>query len=105
VVAATKRKLLQVVDALGPPSRLAGGLNGRQQQRHQDANDGNHDQQFDQRKPARERALVKYYNTRPHDYERSHRPISYRVFDGEDEALEQNSNEQTVGYVADTTLS
>ena len=52
VVDAAERQLLQVVHALGPPGSLASCLNGRQQQRDQNANDGNHDQQFDKRKPS-----------------------------------------------------
>jgi hypothetical protein len=42
--------LLQIVDALRPAGRLAGGLHGGQEQRDQDADDGNHHKQFDQRK-------------------------------------------------------
>ena len=41
--------LLDVVGALRPPPRLAGGLDRRQQQRDQQADDRDHDQQFDQR--------------------------------------------------------
>ena len=41
--------LLQVVDALAPPRRLAGRLHGRQQQRDQHADDGDHHEQLDQR--------------------------------------------------------
>ena len=44
--------LLQVVDALGTAGRLAGGLDGRQQQGDQDRDDGDHDQQLDQRESA-----------------------------------------------------
>ena len=39
--------IVQVIGALGAPSRLTGILNRRQQQGDQDADDGNHDQQFD----------------------------------------------------------
>jgi len=41
--------LLQVVHTLRPPRRLAGRLDGGQQQRNQDADDRDHDQQLDQR--------------------------------------------------------
>ena len=41
--------LLDLIGALRPPGRLAGRLDRRQQQGDQDANDGDHDQQFDQR--------------------------------------------------------
>jgi hypothetical protein len=50
--------LLQVVGALGAAGRFAGRLHGGQKQRHEDADDGDHDQQFDQRKSASERAHV-----------------------------------------------
>jgi hypothetical protein len=43
-------KLLEVVGALRSPRRLARGLHGRQQQRDEDANDGNYHQQFNQGK-------------------------------------------------------
>ena len=46
----TKRHLLQMVGALYLPGRFAGRLYGGQQQRHQDADDGDHDQQLDERK-------------------------------------------------------
>jgi hypothetical protein len=36
--------LLEVVAALRPPGRFAGGLDGRQEQCHQQADDGDHDQ-------------------------------------------------------------
>jgi hypothetical protein len=42
--------LLQIVVALRSPRRLAGSLDCRQQQRHQNANDRNDDQQLDERK-------------------------------------------------------
>jgi hypothetical protein len=45
-------ELFQIVAALGTACRLAGRLDGRQKQRDQDANDGDHDQEFDQRKTA-----------------------------------------------------
>jgi hypothetical protein len=37
-------ELLEIADALGSPGRLAGRLHGRQQQRDQDADDGDHHQ-------------------------------------------------------------
>jgi len=40
--------LLEVVDALRPPGRLACGLDRRQQQRDQDGDDGDDHQQLDQ---------------------------------------------------------
>jgi hypothetical protein len=40
----SQRQLLEVVLALVAPGRLAGRLDGRQKQRHQDANYGDHDQ-------------------------------------------------------------
>ena len=42
--------LPQVILALSPPGRLASCLNRRQKHRHQEADDADHDQQFDQRK-------------------------------------------------------
>jgi hypothetical protein len=44
--------LLQVIRALRPPGRLAGGLYGWQQQGNQNANDGNHHQQLHQRETS-----------------------------------------------------
>jgi hypothetical protein len=44
--------LFEIVGALHPPRSLAGRLDRRQQQRHQNPDDGNHYQQFDKRKPA-----------------------------------------------------
>ena len=40
--------LFEVIGALGPPRRLAGGLNGGEQQRDQHGDDRDDDQQFDQ---------------------------------------------------------
>jgi hypothetical protein len=48
-VVSRERHLLQLVGALHPPRRFAGRLHRRQQQRDQDANDGNHDEQFHER--------------------------------------------------------
>jgi hypothetical protein len=42
--------LLQIVAALGSPCRFTGGLNGRQQQGDQHGNNGDHHQQFNERK-------------------------------------------------------
>jgi hypothetical protein len=47
-----QRKLLEVVVALRSPRCLACGLNGWQQKCHQDADDGNYDEQLDKRKAA-----------------------------------------------------
>ena len=41
----------QVIHTAAAASGLAGGLDGGQQERHQDANDGDHHQQFHERKP------------------------------------------------------
>jgi hypothetical protein len=43
-------ELLQIVGAVGAARSLAGRLNGRQQQRDQDADDCNHHQKFDEGK-------------------------------------------------------
>ena len=40
-------EIMEIVAASRPPSRFAGRLDCRQQQRDQDADDGDHDQQFD----------------------------------------------------------
>ena len=42
--------LLEVAGALGPSRRLAGRLHGRQEQRDEDADDGDHHQEFDEGK-------------------------------------------------------
>ena len=44
-----------VAEALGPPRSLPGGLDRRQQQRNQDADDRDDHQQFDERKPLSRR--------------------------------------------------
>ena len=44
--------LLEVVGALDASRGLAGGLNGRKQERDQDSDDGDHDEQFNQRERA-----------------------------------------------------
>jgi len=50
VVQEAQADLLEVVLALQPACRLAGGLHGGQQQRDENADDGDHHQQLDQRK-------------------------------------------------------
>jgi hypothetical protein len=40
--------LLEAVDAIAAAGRFASGLDGRQQQGHQHADDGDHDQQLDE---------------------------------------------------------
>src|SRR5262245_28731024 len=52
--------LTKIVDALGPPSRFARGLNGRQKQSDQNADDRDDDKQFDER----ERSAVRLPGTR-----------------------------------------
>jgi hypothetical protein len=44
VVHAAEGKILQMIDALGSPGRFSRRLDGRQQQRDQDADDGNYHQ-------------------------------------------------------------
>jgi hypothetical protein len=44
--------LLEMVFALGAAGGFAGGLNRRQQQRDQDADDRNHDQELDERETS-----------------------------------------------------
>ena len=46
VVVESYSHLFEIVAALHSPRSLAGGLNGRQQQRNENANDGNHNQQL-----------------------------------------------------------
>jgi hypothetical protein len=48
----TQTDLLEIIHALGTASGLASCLHRRQQQGHQDADDGDHHQQLDQRKTA-----------------------------------------------------
>ena len=50
IVLRRQGELLQVVAATHPPRRPAGRLDRRQQQGDENADDGNHHQQFDQRK-------------------------------------------------------
>ena len=47
----SQNELLLVINTLSAPSRLARGLDRRQQQRHQDTDDRDDHQQFHQRKP------------------------------------------------------
>jgi hypothetical protein len=44
-----QRKLLEIRQAACPPARLASGLHSRQQERHEHADNGDHDEQFHQR--------------------------------------------------------
>jgi hypothetical protein len=46
------RQLLDVVHATVPSARLAGALDGGEQESHQRADDGDHDEQLDQRETA-----------------------------------------------------
>ena len=46
-------KLLQIVRTLHPATGLPGSLNGGQQESDQNTNDGDHHQQFDERKRPR----------------------------------------------------
>ena len=55
VILHCQRQLLYVVEALDPPGRLAGLLHGRQQQRHQHPDNGDHDQQFYERETTASR--------------------------------------------------
>ena len=50
IVVQSQPHLLQIVFTLTAAGRLAGLLNRRQQQRYKDGDDGDHDQQFNQRK-------------------------------------------------------
>jgi len=52
VVVQRQAELLHVVDALRTAGRLAGRLDGGQEQADQDGNDGDHHQEFDQRETA-----------------------------------------------------
>ena len=53
VIQGGEAPLLEVVEALDPPGRLSRRLDGRQQQGDEDADDRDHDQQFDEGEPAR----------------------------------------------------
>jgi hypothetical protein len=46
-------KLLQIVDTLSATRRFPGGLDRRQQQRYEDAYDGDYHKQFHKRKAAK----------------------------------------------------
>jgi hypothetical protein len=52
VIVQPKPDLLEVVAATHPASRFASCLNRGQEKSNQNANNGNHDQKFDQRKPG-----------------------------------------------------
>jgi hypothetical protein len=52
IVVQRKAELLQVADTLRAPGGFARRLNGREQQRHQDADDRDDDEQLDQCKPC-----------------------------------------------------
>ena len=49
VVVDRQSQLLEVVGALHAAGRLAGGLHRRQEQGHQDADNGDHDEELDER--------------------------------------------------------
>ena len=57
VVVHGQPELLEVVLALGLPGRLSGLLDGRQQEGHQDGDDGDDHQQLDQRKALADKGL------------------------------------------------
>jgi len=46
VVQHSQASLLHIVDTRHSPGRLAGGLNGRQEERYENTDDRDHDQQF-----------------------------------------------------------
>ena len=52
VVQQRQADLLQAVGAVRSPRRATGGLNRRQEQRNQHADNANHYEQFDQRESA-----------------------------------------------------
>jgi hypothetical protein len=53
-------ELAKMVQALRPASRLSDGLHRREQEPDQDGDDRHHDQQLDQRKPARSTWCVRH---------------------------------------------
>ena len=57
VVVDGQADLLEVVDALRPPGRLAGRLHGGQQQGDQDRDDRDHHQELDEREAATKTGL------------------------------------------------
>src|SRR5262249_6518175 len=61
IVVDRQPQLLQVVLTLRSPRGFPRLLHGRQQQRDQDRNDGDHHQKFDERKPA----LISFHFLRP----------------------------------------
>ena len=58
-------QLLQIVVALRAAGGLASGLDGRQQQGHQDPDDGDHHQQFDERESEPSLLLQVEHNGNP----------------------------------------
>ena len=58
-------ELLERIGAAGAASSLAGGLHGGQQQGHEPADDGDHDEQFDEREAASGRRGNPSENSRP----------------------------------------
>jgi hypothetical protein len=51
-------ELLEIVAARHPPGRFAGRLHGRQKERNQHADNGDHHKQLNERKAAPERGLA-----------------------------------------------
>ncbi len=52
IVVDSQADLFEIVAALHPPRRFARRLNGRQQKSHEDADDGDHHEQLDQRETS-----------------------------------------------------
>ena len=50
VVVRSDAQLFDMIETLSPPRRTAGGLDRRQQQRHENSDNGDHDQQLDEGK-------------------------------------------------------
>ncbi len=57
IVVAGQGQLLHLVDAFRPAGGFASGLDGGEEQGDEHANDGDHDQQFDERETTPERLL------------------------------------------------
>jgi hypothetical protein len=55
--------LLEFVVAARPPGGFASGLHGREQERDEDADDSDDDEQFNERKPARQTLLWHGYTS------------------------------------------
>ena len=53
--------LLQIIDALGAPGCFASGLNGRQQEGHEDADDRDDNEEFDEREATTISGLVRFH--------------------------------------------